>query len=208
MEPDQAEVRSGLDALIACYVTLTGPVGLDLVDRLFLARQGREVPFAETYAAVMAVRFLGEDFIASYFDTGYDLYRQEKYTHVKNEDIESYIGWLGSLGFSFLDDALVFNATVDGPIVKPNTGDYFDWPHLYAVLILGEGIVPNVSFEAALDKRSLFDTSVDFKNDLVIAARINYSIGAAVLSFVYQISRDSIGNGDSKSGIESSIQLF
>jgi hypothetical protein len=63
---EQAEIRSGLDALIACYVTLRGPEGLDLVDRLFLKRQaaasgGRDVPFAETYAAVMALRFLGEE---------------------------------------------------------------------------------------------------------------------------------------------------
>jgi hypothetical protein len=59
--PDKAEVRSGLDALIACYVTLRGPDGLDLVDELFLDRRGREVPFTETYAAVMALRFLGEE---------------------------------------------------------------------------------------------------------------------------------------------------
>ena len=58
---DKAEVRSGLDALIACYVTLRGPEGLDLVDRLFLDRKGRDVPFTETYAAVMALRFLGEE---------------------------------------------------------------------------------------------------------------------------------------------------
>jgi hypothetical protein len=59
--PEKAEVRSGLDALIACYVTLKGPEGLDLVDSLFLDRRGREVPFTETYAAVMALRFLGEE---------------------------------------------------------------------------------------------------------------------------------------------------
>jgi hypothetical protein len=58
---EQAEVRSGLDALIACYVALKGPAALDLVDRLFLDRKGREVPFTETYAAVMALRFLGEE---------------------------------------------------------------------------------------------------------------------------------------------------
>jgi hypothetical protein len=58
---DRAEVRGGLDALIACYVALRGPAALDLVDRLFLDRRGRDVPFAETYAAVMALRFLGEE---------------------------------------------------------------------------------------------------------------------------------------------------
>jgi len=59
--PEKGEVRSGLDALIACYVTLRGPDGLDLVDELFLNRRGREIPFTETYAAVMALRFLGEE---------------------------------------------------------------------------------------------------------------------------------------------------
>jgi hypothetical protein len=59
--PEKNEVRSGLDALIACYVTLRGPEGLDLVDELFLDRRGRDVPFTETYAAVMALRFLGEE---------------------------------------------------------------------------------------------------------------------------------------------------
>ena len=59
--PEKAEIRSGLDALIACYVTLRGPDGLDLIDELFLNRRGREIPFTETYAAVMALRFLGEE---------------------------------------------------------------------------------------------------------------------------------------------------
>jgi len=58
---DRSEVRSGLDALIACYVTLRGAEGLDLVDRVFLRRKGRDIPFTETYAAVMALRFLGEE---------------------------------------------------------------------------------------------------------------------------------------------------
>jgi len=55
------DVRTGLDALIACYVTLRGGEGLDLIDQLFLKRGDREVPFTETYAAVMALRFLGEE---------------------------------------------------------------------------------------------------------------------------------------------------
>ncbi len=55
------ELRAGLDALIACHATLTGEEGLDLVDRLFLDRSRKDVPFTETYAAVMALRFLGEE---------------------------------------------------------------------------------------------------------------------------------------------------
>lgn len=60
---EHAEVRGGLDAMIACYVALEGDKALDLVDELFLKRQGsdKEIPFTETYAAVMALRFLGEE---------------------------------------------------------------------------------------------------------------------------------------------------
>jgi hypothetical protein len=60
---EHAEVRGGLDAMIACYVALEGDKALDLVDDLFLKRKGRdkEIPFTETYAAVMALRFLGEE---------------------------------------------------------------------------------------------------------------------------------------------------
>jgi len=58
---ERREVRTGIDALIACYATLKGPEGLDLVDRLFLDRKARSIPFTETYAAVMALRFLGEE---------------------------------------------------------------------------------------------------------------------------------------------------
>ncbi len=58
---DADDIRSGLDALIACYVVLRGPTGLDLIDSLFLDRRSRDIPFTETYAAVMALRFLGEE---------------------------------------------------------------------------------------------------------------------------------------------------
>lgn len=61
LDASETEVRSGLDALIACYITLVGPEGLDLIDQLFLDRKGQDVPFTETYAAVMALRFLGEE---------------------------------------------------------------------------------------------------------------------------------------------------
>ena len=62
---ENPEIRNGLDALIACYVALRGEAALDLVDQLFLDRSAADgaenVPFTETYAAVMALRFLGEE---------------------------------------------------------------------------------------------------------------------------------------------------
>jgi hypothetical protein len=58
---DRAAIRGGLDAMIACLVALRGSESLELIDRLFLQRTGRDVPVADTYAAVMALRFLGEE---------------------------------------------------------------------------------------------------------------------------------------------------
>ncbi|GIW98402.1 MAG: hypothetical protein KatS3mg111_1735 [Pirellulaceae bacterium] len=55
-DPDQ---RAGLDALIACYITLKGESALDLVDELFLKNE--QSRYADTYAAIMALRFHGTE---------------------------------------------------------------------------------------------------------------------------------------------------
>jgi hypothetical protein len=53
------EPRSGLDATIACYLTLKGPDGLNLIEKLFLANPKAE--YTDTYAAIMAIRFHGQE---------------------------------------------------------------------------------------------------------------------------------------------------
>lgn len=55
-DPNQ---RAGLDAMIACYVTLRKADGLKLIDELFLSN--RKSPYADTYSAIMALRFHGTD---------------------------------------------------------------------------------------------------------------------------------------------------
>jgi len=55
----QKSTRGGLDALVACYLTLAGEKGLPLVNELFLAN--KQAPYADTYAAIMAVRFHGTE---------------------------------------------------------------------------------------------------------------------------------------------------
>ena len=51
--------RGGLDAMIACYLTLAGEKGLPLINELFLANN--KAPYADTYQAIMAVRFHGTE---------------------------------------------------------------------------------------------------------------------------------------------------
>ena len=55
----QKTTRGALDALIACYLTLSGEAGIPLIDELFLAN--KQAPYADTYAAIMAVRFHGTE---------------------------------------------------------------------------------------------------------------------------------------------------
>jgi hypothetical protein len=47
--------KAGLDAMIACYVTLKGPEALPLVEELFL--KNKKAEYADTYQAIMALRF-------------------------------------------------------------------------------------------------------------------------------------------------------
>ncbi|MEM0926582.1 MAG: hypothetical protein AAGJ83_11130, partial [Planctomycetota bacterium] len=51
--------NGGLDALIACYLTLAGESGLPLINELFI--ENRKAPFPDSYAAIMAIRFHGTD---------------------------------------------------------------------------------------------------------------------------------------------------
>lgn len=51
--------KAGLDALIACYLMLKGADGLGLVEDLYLKNKSAE--YADTYAAIMALRFHGND---------------------------------------------------------------------------------------------------------------------------------------------------
>jgi hypothetical protein len=47
--------KAGFDALIACYLTLKGEAGLQLIEELFL--KNKKADYADTYSAIMALRF-------------------------------------------------------------------------------------------------------------------------------------------------------
>ncbi|WP_231742182.1 hypothetical protein [Stieleria varia] len=55
----RTNMTSGLDALVACYLTLAGEKGLPLINELFLA--DHKAPFSHAYAAIMAIRFHGTE---------------------------------------------------------------------------------------------------------------------------------------------------
>lgn len=59
MRSSDRRMKAGLDAMIACYLTLAGEQGMPLIEELFLKNQNAE--YADTYAAIMALRFHGTE---------------------------------------------------------------------------------------------------------------------------------------------------
>lgn len=59
IKSDDREQKTALDATIACYLTLNGPDGLPLVEDQFLKKADAE--YTDTYAAIMALRFHGQE---------------------------------------------------------------------------------------------------------------------------------------------------
>lgn len=51
--------KAGLDAMIAAYLTIRGPEGVKLVEDRFI--RNKEAQYADTYAAIMALRFHGSE---------------------------------------------------------------------------------------------------------------------------------------------------
>ncbi len=173
---------------------------------------GRILSFL-TYGAQL--RVLGPNFIPVYFDATYDLFRAVKYDIATAPAVgDTTIGWFATLGTSFLNDMIVFNVALDGPFEAGITlADITQWPHLRAVLVLADGLIKGLSFDASYDKKRInsFASLID-PADAVIQARLNYQIQAAMISFVYKLRYDDtiLAPDDPwvvTSGIETSIAL-
>lgn len=59
LRSEDRKAKAGLDAMIGCYLTLKGAEGMPLVEELFLKNSKSE--YADTYAAIMALRFHGSE---------------------------------------------------------------------------------------------------------------------------------------------------
>jgi len=59
LRSEDKKIRAGLDAMLGCYLMLAGPGGMGLVEDLFLKDPKAE--YADTYAAIMALRFHGTE---------------------------------------------------------------------------------------------------------------------------------------------------
>jgi len=59
VQQDERRKKLGLDALVACYLILRGPDGLDLVEDRFLKNPHAE--YTHIYSTIMALRFHGDE---------------------------------------------------------------------------------------------------------------------------------------------------
>ena len=162
------------------------------------------------------LRVLGPGFVPVYFDSNYDLYRADRYDQmILDPSGSAYTGWFASLGFSVLEDAIVFKTSVDGPFAAVPAAPSLnstDYPHLRAVATLEEGILGGFSFDAVYEKYFLGQDDGFFGDlvspyDAVITAQINYHTGAAVLSLLYNLKYDGAGGYEITSSLQSSIKF-
>ncbi|MGE0607257.1 MAG: hypothetical protein AB7O62_09205 [Pirellulales bacterium] len=56
---DPIDLKPALDAMIGCYLTLRGAEGMPLIEDTFL--KNPKSPYADTYSAIMALRFHGQE---------------------------------------------------------------------------------------------------------------------------------------------------
>lgn len=160
------------------------------------------------------VRFIGENFIPSYFDSTYDLTRSTNYMQLNDsQNTPFFVGWLFSLGTTFFDDNFVFNITVDGPFgnVDSNENNPLNYPHILGVLYLNPDVIPVLSFSISYEKELIREFRDIFQSDnLLINTKLNCNISAAVISFFYLFRYDENDwtEPEMQSGLEVSVQFF
>ncbi len=153
--------------------------------------------------------FLGDNFVPFYFDGTYDLYRQSKYEIYSGEtEIAAYTGWQAKLGFNLLNNTLVFNTTLDAAF-NPENDKPSTLPHLRSTLIVGEGLLPGIFFDATYDKKNISDIEELFDpEDAVILANLNYKTGPAVITFGYTLRYvPEDGSWETTAKLSSSISM-
>ncbi len=155
------------------------------------------------------LRYLGENFIPVYFDGSYDLFRLEQFFLYDAEQAinPEYWGWQGTLGFAVLDDSLIFQSSVEGPL---GTGSGTN-PTLRSSLSVGPGLLAGFSLEGEYTKRDIgsFGDLIDPEDSLILA-RFGYQTGPTTISIVYRLRHDPFAEGDPwqvSSGLESTIVL-
>ena len=157
------------------------------------------------YGAQM--RFIGDGFIPTYFDMTYDITRGADYDNIErtgNNVSPGYMGWLAYIGTG-IEGLFNLRISLDGPIgeVEPgaleNPANYL---HLTGMLTIYENIIPGFSIDGIYDKAFITDATELFSlENAFILGKLNYRMGTAIISLLYQVTY----NPDNPEGEELSI---
>ena len=157
-------------------------------------------------------RYLGKNFIPSYFDGAYDLRRVERFAIYQSAATvtPSTWGWLASLGVGLWRDAVVFSTTASGPFKVIDRLD----PEVVSSLTVREGAVPGAAwlglqaFYRKFGIRSFQDLAT--VENSVIGGRIDIHSEPVVVSLRYSLTYDPNSDGDPwrvASGLETTVAL-
>jgi hypothetical protein len=144
-------------------------------------------------------RYFQDDFIPSYFDANYDLYRADRFLYIKNHTpagTNFTPSWLASLGLDLFKSSLVFKVALDAPfawipdITSDNSADF---PHVLGTFgLVRGGLIPNVGIAARYEKfflgkktgGNVWQDLTDLE-DASIGVTVSYKAGTAVVSMDY-----------------------
>jgi hypothetical protein len=161
-------------------------------------------------------RFLGEDFLADYFDSGYEINRVSKfeiYKGVSSQSVPATVGWVASLGTTFFTDTLTLGVSMSGPWTSQD--NLYAQPQLQGYAGLKSGVLP-VDLNAFYVKNGVTSfNKLASPEDALIGAKVGYTIGAVTLSVVYNLrylTDAEVGpngkNWVSTSRIETAVKMF
>lgn len=164
-----------------------------------------------TYGAQL--RYLGDNFVPTYFGPTYDLDRVKRYEEASAavDSGNMSLGWYGSAGVALLDDQIVFSAGLDGPFgeVTTDPDSLLNDMHLRATLNVAEGLLPGIFFDALYDKQGIDSfSSLGSFEEALIAANIHYKTGPAVITLSYDVKKLPEGGWETNASLMSSISLF
>jgi len=138
------------------------------------------------------IRMNGEDFQPVYFDRAYDLEKVERYELYSGKiSREAGTGYLGSLGFTMLQNGLVFYTSVEGPFSLP-TGSAADnplqYPFLKSSFTLAEGVLPYFDFQFWYEKKGIDSwSSLTSAENALIGGLLNFRMKSAVITWVTDV---------------------
>ncbi len=153
------------------------------------------------------IRYIGENFIPTYFDAPYDFYRLEKYAVYESEErlINEHFGWLALTGVSLFEDLFELEVQMEGPFGSGTKAEN----QLTGRFRIGQGLVPSFSVEAQYRKVEI-DSVEDIGDpeDSIIDARVTYHAESTAISLAYNLRYDpSTDDYVITSGLQSEITL-